>query len=341
MVENQLDTFLRDTRSILSGSPEMDEANTKAKLIRPLLEALGWDIATEVELEYGVQMGGVTHHVDYALMLNDIPEVFVEAKGSYTGLSERNLEQLFTYMKTQNVDWGLLTNGTAFQICRRRVTDDNQVVVDVLGKFSVDEFKDYETLLSALSRDAIEKGQSEEIAANVYELRHAYSQLQDNRESLVEDITTVLVEHLGDEVAKHAKVAAKGTIDELSDSIESAAMGIPNIKPSGTFWKEVETETGIVKQGSVLAFPENKSGTKCFVEFVDFLFENEYLTEEEIPIDSGPKRYLINTDPIDKEGDEMYSPKEVGEDFFLETNYSVNDTKQRIIQLRELCRKDK
>ena len=114
-------------------------------------------------------------------------------------------------------------------------------------------------------------------------------------------------------------------------------MGVPDVDPAGTFWAELEAETGIVKQGSVLVFPDDRTATDCFVAFVEFLFDRGHLTEEDVPIPSGPKRYLVNDAPRDREGDEMYAPREVGDGYYLETNYSVNDIKQRILELAE-CR---
>ena len=62
-----------------------------------------------------------------------------------------------------------------------------------------------------------------------------------------------------------------------------------------------------------------------------------YLTDSNVPIESGYKRYLLNTDPVDQEGEEMMSPERVG-DYYLQTNYSRSDIKQRIAELGERIR---
>ena len=82
------------------------------------------------------------------------------------------------------------------------------------------------------------------------------------------------------------------------------------------------------------------SAKGAFVEFVQFLVEEGYLTDSDVPIESGYKRYLLNTEPVDQEGDEMTSP-ESGGDYFLETNYSRSDLKQRIAELGERVRESK
>jgi hypothetical protein len=64
--------FVSTSESIIENSPQMNESNTKVKLIQPFLQTvLGWEIH-DMELEYSVQMGGQTHHVDYALTPNDL-----------------------------------------------------------------------------------------------------------------------------------------------------------------------------------------------------------------------------------------------------------------------------
>lgn len=335
MDESDLKEWLEQTRDLVRESKEMDEANTKAKIVRPLLETLGWDINSDVELEYGFQMGSTTHHVDYALTLDDVPELFVEAKGCYNDLTERHTRQLYSYMKTQNIDWGLLTNGRSYYVCRRRIDEEKNAVVDVLGEFTLADFLDHRTLVSALARESIAQARSDEIAENVYELRETYALLQAEREAAVESLADALVERFGDHIEGHADAAARTAVEEFSQAIETDAMGVPDVDPAGTFWADVEAETGIVKQGSVVVFPDDRSATNCFAVFVDFLFERGHLSNADVPIASGRKRYLVNDDPVDQTGDEMYSPREVGDDYYLETNYSRNDIKQRILELAE------
>jgi hypothetical protein len=335
MDESDLMEWLEQTRDLVRESTEMDEANTKAKIVRPLLETLGWDITSDVELEYGFQMGSTTHYVDYALTLDGVPELFVEVKGCYNDLTERHLNQLYSYMKTQNIDWGLLTNGRSYYVCRRRIDEDKNAVVDVLGDFPIADFLDHRALVSALSRESIAEGRSEEIAANVYELRETYAALQAERGSVVESLADTLVARFGDHVEGHAEAAARTAVEEFSGALETDAMGVPDVDPAGTFWAEVEAETGIVKQGSVVVFPDDRSATDCFAAFVDLLFERGHLTDADVPIASGRKRYLVNDDPVDQAGESMYSPREVGDGYYLETNYSRNDIKQRILELAE------
>lgn len=70
-------------------NPQMNETNTKMKLINNLLEYLGWDSIENTTMGYSVQMGANKKHVDYALSIGEQPDVFVEAKGLDTRISEK------------------------------------------------------------------------------------------------------------------------------------------------------------------------------------------------------------------------------------------------------------
>ena len=86
-------------------TPQMNEPNTKAKLINPLLEILGWNIHTDIELEYPVRVGTSVNKVDYALMVDGKPSVLVEAKGFDTEIGPDQAEQVISYGRVESVKW--------------------------------------------------------------------------------------------------------------------------------------------------------------------------------------------------------------------------------------------
>ena len=65
----------------LKAAGAMKEANTKASVIQPLLAELGWNLADpqQVDHEYEVYDGT---RIDYALLIDGKPRLFVEAKGA-------------------------------------------------------------------------------------------------------------------------------------------------------------------------------------------------------------------------------------------------------------------
>lgn len=93
MTVGDMDKYVSRTSGVLEANPQMDEANMKAKVIRPFIEhVLDWDFATDVELEFSIRSGSGKNRVDYALMVGETPDVFVEAKGNSKALTDRDKE---------------------------------------------------------------------------------------------------------------------------------------------------------------------------------------------------------------------------------------------------------
>jgi Restriction Enzyme Adenine Methylase Associated/Type I restriction enzyme R protein N terminus (HSDR_N) len=93
------------------------EQNTKATLIVPVLRALGWDVEDldEVHLEYRFKRQD--RPVDYALMLQRKPVLFIEAKGLDEDLNDRRwASQVVSYATVAGVEWVVLTNGDEYRL---------------------------------------------------------------------------------------------------------------------------------------------------------------------------------------------------------------------------------
>lgn len=118
MDRDAITEYVGRCQQLIESSPQMDEENTKVKLIQPFLELLGWNLySTELALEYTVPMASGSTHVDYALLVGKTPVVFVEAKPVRSTLTDENVQQLRSYMRQElDVDWGILTNGQSFEV---------------------------------------------------------------------------------------------------------------------------------------------------------------------------------------------------------------------------------
>ncbi|EIV94885.1 putative type IV restriction endonuclease [Frankia sp. QA3] len=93
------------------------EQNTKASLIEPVIEALGWDIHDLDEVNREYRFGPSANPVDYALLLLRRPRLFIEAKGLGEDLSQlRWATQVLSYATSAGVRWVALTNGDEWRI---------------------------------------------------------------------------------------------------------------------------------------------------------------------------------------------------------------------------------
>lgn len=146
------------------------EQNTKATLIVPVLRALGWNVEDldEVHLEY--KFKSPDKPVDYALMLQRKPVLFIEAKGLDEDLNDRRwASQIVSYAAVAGVEWVMLTNGDGYRIYNAhapvaldeklfrsiQISGDAREAADALRLLTKDELrrKSLQTLWQAQSID--------------------------------------------------------------------------------------------------------------------------------------------------------------------------------------------
>ena len=125
------DVALRVERFGQTSDQSVNEANTKNWFIEPLLQAMGWDThdPTAVQAEYRAQGAG-QNPVDYALMVDGAPALFVEAKALGTPLqTPQFVNQVVAYGAVAGVQWVVITDGNEYRIYR---TDTNAAAPEKL-----------------------------------------------------------------------------------------------------------------------------------------------------------------------------------------------------------------
>lgn len=132
----------------------MNEKETLHHLIEPVLGAVGWamDDSDQVRREYPTTLG----HVDLALLIDDEPVLFVEAKALKHSVNEEKwIKQTVDYANGEGVDWCILTNGAEYRIYQTRAPGAfnaklfNDVNIDISSEDKAEQ--SVETLLSLLS----------------------------------------------------------------------------------------------------------------------------------------------------------------------------------------------
>jgi predicted type IV restriction endonuclease len=95
---------------------KLGEQSTKASLIEPVLEALGWDIRDPDEVQHEFKRTSKANPVDYALCILREPRLLVEAKGLGESLAdEKWVHQVLSYATVAGVGWCILTNGDEYR----------------------------------------------------------------------------------------------------------------------------------------------------------------------------------------------------------------------------------
>ena len=345
-----LSEYVEYSESILKQYPQMNEANTKRKLIEEFLARLGWDVAFDAELEYAISIGNSsTYHVDYALSgSRSTPLLFVEAKGYDTTLTEDHREQLYSYLRQTDVNWGLLTNGQSYEIYRREIVN-NGVKIHTVARLDLEELPRHAERVQLLSKEGLKSGRSQEDFERIREIRDAKRKLENEKETLAEDLAQVLTETIGEVVSQEAKTESKELIDRLVDTLEATTEGeedepatdskeVQTRTETEQFWDEIEDELEIKRTEDSIELVDEHTAKDDYAAFVTYLFKRGYLTPEDVPFGPGRTRYVLNSEKKHKDGNNMYDPKEVQDGIYLETHNSTNQKKRRIVELGEIAR---
>ena len=112
---NPLDEVRRRIRR--QGSRPINEENTKATLIEPILRALGWDVEDVEEVQREFKTHARHKPVDYGLLLMRTPRLLIEAKALRANLLDHKwVGQIMGYASVAGVEWVVLTNGDGYRI---------------------------------------------------------------------------------------------------------------------------------------------------------------------------------------------------------------------------------
>ena len=172
----------------------------------------------DVTSEYPVKVGTTTVHVDHAL-LDESPAVFVESKASQQKLNDDFATQLMSYMRSAEVEWGLLTNGEKFQIMRFEPSLNSQEN-HLLAEVSLTDFDSSWEVMRILSKGAITSGESSELADQFDERKQGIKSLQENKLTIVDEITDVLVNYSNDSFYGEIKSEVDNHVDDLINELK-------------------------------------------------------------------------------------------------------------------------
>jgi len=156
------------------------EENTKASLIEPVLEALGWDIRDPDEVHREFRANRKDSPVDYALKLLRKPRLFLEAKGLGQDLSDRKwIAQVLGYATVAGVEWCLLTDGNHYRFFNATAAVDAEEKLFREIKISNSQPEEAARILSLISRANLEENLLDVLWENYFSDRRVKVALQE------------------------------------------------------------------------------------------------------------------------------------------------------------------
>jgi predicted type IV restriction endonuclease len=342
-MRSELNEYVERARSIIDEAPQMGEANTKEMLIRRFIEVLGWDfLPSEVKLEYPVRMASRRTNVDYALMLEGTPVVFVEAKGLDTGLSEGHREQITSYLHNEEgVEWGLLTNGEKYEFFEYDGTPSGLR----LGELRLRQLARRTDIVKTISKQSVKAGESEQIAEKVRARRVAVSTLKSDKDDIAEKIADLVANYVGETSASSTMEAeAKEFIDRVVGALEEKGEKLgetgqkDTVQPEPSDPSSDEGDIVLIDEDSAISSFQARTQSDAMAEAVGHLIDQHDLLDRiSLPYVPGNKKAILNTETHHSNGSEMRGFREVYGGYYLDTHMSKRGKEKELKRLAGKC----
>lgn len=320
------------------------EQNTKAVLVEPVIEALGWDLRDLESVVREYRSNPQDNPVDYALLLRRSPLLFIEAKDLGRDLSDRKwISQIMGYATVVGVEWCLLTNGDDYHIYNAHApVDVEEKLFRAVSLTDDDEQRVVNTLL-LLSKDKLAADELKEL----WEAYFVDCQVQSALEALlVADNSSVVrlikkrVPELKPSQVRQSLSRADIRVDFPSTSQAPAAI----MASAPTETGEDEEDDAPETENAVLIAGEKhvcKYAKEIPVHVANWLVRRGALSSASCPIvvtrhsGQGADRCLINAEPEHLDGSPFRSPVELENGMFMETHASRNDLERYARRLLE------
>ncbi|MBL8823796.1 MAG: hypothetical protein JNJ77_14500 [Planctomycetia bacterium] len=212
-----IESLLDKIRKYQDRRTRLGEQNTKASLITPMIQALGWDTSDPDEVCHEYRTKSIDSPVDYALCISK-PILLIEAKGLGEALDDRKwIVQVLSYATVAGVEWCLLTDGDEYRIYNSAaaVNADEKLFYKI--KLTQTSIQESMSVLSLISK--------RELAGN--NLREYWqSQVVDRRvreclRSMVSKPSTMLVQLLKTQIKDLSANDIKQSLMRLDPRFES------------------------------------------------------------------------------------------------------------------------
>lgn len=156
MVDKNLKLALKKLTPLLLESQDrnLNEADTRMRVIKMLSDVLGYDALSEVSSEQRIR----ERYVDFAIKLGGVIKFLIEVKAANTTLRDRHIEQAERYASQGNIPWVVLTNGVVWNLYHLTFDEGIDYEIAFSVDLSVDSLDTAASLLELLHRKSIIKG---------------------------------------------------------------------------------------------------------------------------------------------------------------------------------------
>jgi len=289
------------------------------QIINPILRALGWDPENPEEVQPNIYTEeGIP---DYSLIKNGNEVLFIEAKKLSVDVEQKEvIRQLAKYCFGEGMKYGVLTNGSIW-ILFRAFQEGTTISERIIWKTDIenDELTASVRRLNTISKDNI--NDIEKIIKKLQILDEIWQSLVDEPDEIIKGLTPVfeklIKEGYPDYEFESVEIEdfLKERIKELITPPEEPPVSLPETPT----WRGEQPRR--MKIGSDVF--EIRNSYEILVNTAEWLIRKGKLKRSECPILIGRKRYLINTEPKHRYGDNFRAPKRLSNGLYIEVHYST------------------
>jgi len=242
------------------------EANTKKKIIEPLLELLGWDLlSNEVQLEYPIHVGTSSVHVDYAISLEGKPVILVEAKAFDAALSTEYASQIISYGRVEGIRWAVLTNGKSVKIFDTEAGRNEKECL--VAEINLQNLPRNSIELNLISRESILTGEIESAAIRLAATRKAVNSLMQRKDEIAQEFKKTLLKITGPEIEDRIEGISRKLAELAARSFEKESEPLPEQTAVKLIQIVARSELAVKPAGEVVLCPSKLEGVEFLKKY--------------------------------------------------------------------------
>ena len=304
------------------GDKTIGETQTKESFINPMISALGWDVTDfdEVKLEYRHTKKATP--VDYALLIDLTPKLYIEAKQLGSNLDDYKwIAQILTYSTMAGVKWSLLTDGNHYKLFN--TTAEARLEEKLFYEWKMTEITEENvdgilSFLKLLTKDKFKDDEIEIAWQNHFEVNKVRKTLK----KIINDKD----ESLLNLIRKRTKLNRATIVNSLNKlNIRIEKISIPDVLP-------IKRPPTYIRKGFTGKIPER---LKLFNVTADVNSWRDVLVNTaEIIIKNNPDDFMKMADSramkgekrtyLSKNKDLVYKHHQLSNGLFLDTNLNAN-----------------
>ncbi len=295
---------------------EQNEMAIRSHIIEPILRGLEWDTENPEQVRPNVTSEeGVP---DYSLLKGDKKVLFIEAKNLSVDIEQREvIRQLAKYCFGEGMKYGVLTNGAVW-ILFRAFQEETTMYERIVWKTTIESDEQIASIrrLSTISKENIEN--IENLIKKLQILDEIWQSVIDEPEEMIRGLIPVFGRLIKEGYPDY-EFESPEIEDFLRERIEELITPVEEVEVVPTTELSVRegTRPGKIRIGSDAY--EIGNCYEILTNTAEWLIRKGKLKRSDCPIQTGRKRYLINTNPKHPHRD-FINPKQLSNGLYVDAN---------------------